>query len=100
MKLRIPKPKENIIATGRRIGYLAQRATEKNESVFVRELSRGGYPRFHLYIREEDAANYIFNLHLDQKRPVYEGQTAHSGEYDGPLVEEEAHRIWAILKPE
>jgi hypothetical protein len=86
------------MTTARRIGYVGQKST-LTETVFVRELARGGYPRFHLYVSERDASNWVFNLHLDQKKPVYEGQTAHSGEYDGALVEGEAQRIWAIVKP-
>ena len=39
----------------------------------------------------------IFNLHLDQKKPTYEWHIAHSGEYDGELVEKEIERIKKIL---
>ncbi|OGE84588.1 MAG: hypothetical protein A3B23_02280 [Candidatus Colwellbacteria bacterium RIFCSPLOWO2_01_FULL_48_10] len=98
MKLLIPKPKETLIATARRIGYVLQHSNP-GEQAFTRDLVRGGYPRFHLYVKERDANNWVFNLHLDQKKPVYEGQTAHSGEYDGSVIEEEAMRMWAILKP-
>ena len=42
--------------------------------------------------------NLIFNLHLDQKRPIYKGVTAHSGEYEGEVVEEEAERFKKILE--
>ncbi len=35
----------------------------------------------------------IFNLHLDQRHSRYEGIAAHSGEYDGKVVEEESARI-------
>ncbi len=59
---------------------------------YVRRLGTHFYPRFHLYVGE-DKNNYILNLHLDQKRPSYGNQTAHSGEYDGEVVEEEAKRI-------
>ena len=38
------------------------------------------------------------NLHLDQKRPVYRGTSAHGGEYEGEVVEQEAARIISILK--
>jgi len=64
---------------------------------YVRLLSRTGYPRFHLHIKET-GSEYIFNLHLDQKKPSYENQTAHSGEYDGEVVEAEAERIMVIGK--
>ena len=66
----------------------------KSEPVFVRPSS--GYPRFHIYLKEEND-NLIFNLHLDQKRPIYKGVAAHAGEYDGKIVEEEAERIKEIL---
>jgi len=33
------------------------------------------------------------SLHLDQKKPVYDGATAHAGDYDGPVVEREMARI-------
>ena len=42
--------------------------------------------------------DYIFSLHLDQKKPVYQGAHAHSGEYFGPVIDEEAARIKSILK--
>ena len=59
---------------------------------YIRSLAPSGYPRFHLYV-DETESQYILNLHLDQKRPIYGKQTAHSGEYEGEVVEEEAERI-------
>ena len=59
---------------------------------FVRVLSATGYPRFHLYINET-SEQYILNLHLDQRRPSYGKETAHSGEYDGEIIEKEVVRI-------
>ena len=50
------------------------------------------FPRFHVYI--EDRGNeMVFDLHLDQKRPSYEGSSMHAGEYEGGAVEKEAQRI-------
>ena len=76
---------------------------KNNEISYARSLDPGRfYPRFHIYIEEvkprtdsqsEFGAGVIFDLHLDQKRPIYEGVTAHSGEYDGEVVEREAERI-------
>jgi len=60
-------------------------------------LKRDGYPRFHLYLKIENG-NLIFDLHLDQKRPIYKGTTAHSGEYSGEIVGKEAKRIKQIFK--
>ena len=45
-----------------------------------------------------EGENLIFNLHLDQKRPIYKGAPAHAGEYDGEIVSKEAERIKEILK--
>lgn len=86
MKFVIEKQGENILTLMRRAGYFALRDS------FVRPLEKSGYPRFHIYI-EQKGNELIFNLHLDQKKPVYQGTTAHSGEYDSPLVEREAQRI-------
>lgn len=97
MTFNIKNPKGNLTVFIRKIGYYFQHRDEKtNQSVFSRPLDRSGYPRFHLYIKEQ-GDNLIFNLHLDQKRPVYKGITAHSGEYDSPLVAQEAERIKTTL---
>jgi hypothetical protein len=74
--------------------YIIDRHTGKES--FVRELSRTGYPRLHLYL-EENNDNIVLNLHLDQKKPLYRGQTAHSGEYEGSVVEEEIERLKGLL---
>ena len=63
----------------------------KKESWIIR-LTSGFYPRFHLYLSQKDG-NFIFNLHLDQKKASYKGTSAHGGEYDGPTVEKEMNRI-------
>ena len=59
---------------------------------YTRRLFRDFYPRFHLYISENE--NVIeFDLHLDQKQARYPGTHAHNAEYDGPAVEKEMDRI-------
>lgn len=65
---------------------------------FVRRLGRNEYPKFHVYINEEGAEEIILNLHLDQKAPSYAGSSAHSGEYEGEVVEKEIERIKDLLK--
>ena len=89
------KTNEYPLGLGRLLGYklLGDRNEEFN---FVRSISGNNYPRFHLYVKKEKD-EIIFNLHLDQKRPSYEGQTAHSGEYEGEVVEREAERIKSAL---
>lgn len=87
----------NLITLIRKIGYYFQHEDEKTrQSVFSRPLAPSGYPRFHLYIKQEEK-NLVFNLHLDQKRPIYQGSAAHSGEYDSPLVGQETQRIKQLL---
>jgi len=83
--------KENIGIAMRSVGYhkIAGGASELN---FVKPLSRAGYPRFHIYLKDTKQG-YIFSLHLDQKKPIYKGAPAHQGEYDGQIVQEEAKRI-------
>jgi len=88
--------RENIYNLMRKIGYHYQgRGKEKGELIFARPPR--GYPRFHFYLNIE-GKNLIFNLHLDQKKPIYEGAPAHAGEYEGELVEKEAERIKQILE--
>ena len=84
MKFNIPKKGKNILLLIRQIGYIPQKTSGFNEYAFTRPIERD-YPRFHLYAKE-DGENFLFNLHLDQKKPTYAGNTAHSGEYDGELV--------------
>lgn len=95
MKLNINKNGRNAYDLVRRIGYVPLGITPEGELNCVRRLS-GDYPRFHIYLKENETI-YYFNLHLDQKKPVYEGAIAHSGEYDSDVVKEEAARIKAIL---
>ena len=92
MEFRIKNPGGNIVNIGRGIGYIFQRQVSGNEASFIRPLERGGYPRFHLYIKS-DQSELIFNLHIDQKRPVYKQAHDHAAEYDGPVVQTEAERI-------
>jgi len=92
MKITIKKTelKENINNFMRKCGY-----RPFHES-YIRPLAFSGYPRFHIYIdiRQDDI---VLNLHLDQKRPSYGKETAHSGDYEGEVVEKEADRIEDFL---
>ncbi len=80
----------------RRCGY-GQHRTRNGEVSYVKRVHGDWYPRFHIYVLTEKE-NIVFNLHLDQRAPVYEGQTAHAGEYDGVVVEKEAERIKNFVK--
>jgi hypothetical protein len=89
--------KENLISLMRRAGYY--HLPEKSSQLsFVRPLERSGYPRFHIYLKiNESDQEIIFNLHLDQKKPVYKTAHDHAAEYEGKVVEAEAERIKQIL---
>ncbi len=95
MKFIIKNAGENIVNLVRKIGYYFLKE-EKDGLSFVRPLEKSGFPRFHLYTKESNE-NLIFNLHIDQKRPIYKGAPAHAGEYDGKIVETEAERIKNVL---
>ncbi|MDF1498325.1 MAG: hypothetical protein P1P85_03155 [Patescibacteria group bacterium] len=92
MKININKSdlKENLYNFMRKCGYAPFHDS------YVKVLSSSGYPRFHIYINESDS-QYVLNLHLDQKRPSYGKETAHNGEYDGKVVEEEVNQIIKIV---
>lgn len=85
----------NVHDLMRRLGYRPLGYTEKNELNCVRPLG-GDYPRFHVYLTETPTI-LAFNVHLDQKKPSYEGATAHSGEYDGETVRAEVERMKEII---
>ena len=78
-------------------GYVGIRDYFTGKESFTRKLRGDHYPRFHVYITKEQPGLLQLNLHLDMKKASYEGSSAHSGEYKGPLVEQEAARIQGIL---
>jgi len=98
MKFTLGKPKDNIVTLARALGYIPLKVFGE-EFDLVRPLSGRGYPRFHLYVGKDKIKNeLLFNLHLDQKKPSYKGSSAHSGEYEGELIENEAGRIKKIIE--
>ena len=99
MTFRIYKHKRNMADIARRTGYKPREYTPQGELNCVRPI-HGDYPRFHIYMKEDHSDGkevLVFNLHLDQKKPSYEGATAHSGDYESDVVKEEAERIKNIL---
>ena len=95
MKFVIKGPlKENIYSLSRKLGYFFQEKSG-NEIKLVRPPK--GFPRFHLILKIE-GEDLIFNLHLDQKAPKYQGIPAHSREYESEIVKEEAERIKKIIE--
>lgn len=92
MRIKIPN---NISLTPERLikrcGYASIRNRTGKVS-YVHRLGAYYYPRFHVYIDRN-----FFNLHLDQKAPIYPGVSAHSGEYESEVVKKEAERIKKFL---
>lgn len=93
-KIQVPDAERAI----RRCGYgrIVDRRSGGQVSYARRLSPMGLYPRFHVYI-EEAGDNWSFNLHLDQRATMYEGVTAHSGEYEGVVVEREGERVRQLL---
>ncbi len=106
MKIIFQNTKQDVLFLMRRAGYGYEgkdvktgpprvgepSRVEAGELNFSRRLGANRYPRFHVYAKK-DGDTMIVNLHIDQKQPSYEGATAHSGEYEGELVEQEAEMI-------
>ncbi len=81
----------------RRCGYGRLVSPRNGQVSYARRLGVGGYPRFHAYV-DEMADGFQVNLHLDQKQPSYGKHTAHSGEYDGEVVENEGNRVRQMIE--
>lgn len=88
MEFTLENQKDNVFNLARKIGYHFLR---KNGEEFEFARPPAGYPRFHLFLKDE--RGLVFNIHLDQKKPVYKGTHAHAGEYDGEILQKEMERI-------
>ncbi len=99
MRFAIPKLSITPRYFLRRCGYIEIQNPHKDFEVsYARSLDPGRfYPRFHIYIEPEENGAGL-SIHLDAKKPSYEGSSAHSGEYDSPIVKEEAGRIRNLAK--
>ena len=92
MKIVLENFNGDIRTSIRRLGYAEIRDKRSGQTSYIKRLSSDHYPRFHIYI-EQNGGNISFNLHLDQKKPSYQGQKAHSGEYDSEIVITEAESL-------
>lgn len=89
--------KDNVYNLMRDINYhFVSKAGRNGEMNFVHPIRGNTFPRFHIFAKI-DGEKFIFNLHLDQRAPVYGGVAAHEGEYSGELIEKEAERIKKAL---
>lgn len=103
MKITIQNPPDNGATLMKRAGYSMYTDRNTGLTSFSNRLGPDFFPKFHAYIEEAPGVLTI-NLHLDQKKPSYEGTPMHGGEYSGTMVEEEAKRVEAFIasyqKPE
>jgi hypothetical protein len=97
MKIIIQNPKSYSRNLIRQAGYAIQQNRE-GEINFVRRIQGADYPRFHIYIKREEPGEIIeMELHLDEKKPSYEGYKAHSGQYEGEVIQRECDRIMKTI---
>ena len=95
MKTIIPHFTKNPTEFLRSCGYAFEKE-DGDELAFVKRISGHDYPKYHIYSRLAVTPNgkeLTVNIHIDQKKPSYGGSKAHSGDYDGPLIEAELRRI-------
>lgn len=95
MNFRINNFNYNTADLVRKFGYRPLGTTPEGELNCVRPLA-GDYPRFHIYLKESPQV-LSFSIHLDQRKPVYEGTTAHGGDYDSDVVKQEVDRIMEVV---
>ena len=97
MKITIENPSTHSRNLLRRAGYALHQSRD-GELSFVRRIHGADYPRFHIYVNKEEPGKLIeITLHLDEKKPSYEGYTAHSGQYDGEIIKQEQERILGTI---
>lgn len=92
MKLKIDPLTENPLTLMRRAGYVFQK-NEGTEQAWVRVLGSSGYPRFHIYTKQERGSLFL-NVHLDHKKHTYGEEIRHHAEYEkSPALQEEIGRL-------
>ncbi len=98
MKITIPvKITDATRNVMRKLSYFENYDRRTNQISYIKRLSKEGfYPRFHVYVDENQTGRTI-NLHLDQKKPSYAGASAHNAEYDSDVVRREGERMRGIL---
>ena len=97
MDFTIKNLQKSIVSVARELGYVIIDNSNGQYNLVRKMGGAGNYPRFHAYVKQI-GQDFNFSLHLDQKKPIYEGTHAHNGEYFGPIVETEADRIISSLR--
>ena len=77
-------------------GY-ARKLNHDGDESFVRRLTGVEFPRFHVYVQYDALPTTSLSIHIDQKEHTYGGVNAHSGEYEGKVIEHELWRLHEVL---
>ena len=96
MKIILNNLKDNPRTLIRRAGYGEHRDNRSGETSYHRRLGPNIFPNFHVYL-SEDARGVEISLHLDQKQPSYGSGHMHSGDYEGPVIENEMMRLKEVF---
>ncbi len=80
----------------KKAGYKNIYDKKSGKDSFVKQIHGVPYPRFHVYVEEKNE-DILFNIHLDQRKPIYNGSPAHGAEYENPAVEQEIQRIKTLI---
>ena len=98
MRLVFKNLKDTPLNLLRRAGYsFVGRDERTGEEGYQRRLGSADYPKLHAFVKKEE--DFVFvNLHLDQKKPSYQGSYAHSAEYEeSEILEKEAEIIKKVF---
>lgn len=90
----IKKGGNNAPMALRRLGYAVYTNRQGVQS-FVRRVRGREFPRYHLYINNENEQEVTCSVHIDQSAPSYQGARAHGGDYDSPHILQEIARLQA-----
>ena len=94
MKFGIKKKvlEENIENILRKAGYNLIHSYHTKKDSFVRRLTRDHYPRFHIYVKDNNDI-IVIDIHLDQKKASYDNTHVHNAEYDNEIIDDEIKRL-------
>lgn len=84
--------KNNSYTILREAGYIPIFDRQSGKESYVLKIRGDRYPRFHLYIQEENASGIKWHVHIDQKEHGW-SDSRHDTKYDTAEVQDEADRL-------
>ena len=91
--------RDNDIVLMRKIGY-SPHENFQGKVGFVRRTGNLPFPRFHIYLEPKNPVGLFLSIHFDAKRESYLPGRTHALEVEGEVLNNEARRIYSILKME